>query len=105
MSGGSGTGRCLRSSFAAGSNSPNVHNVDFATFYPLRSEHSQPSWFFGFTCTQPPFCTLAFARHSIPHHPPNVSINDTMYLIQLARFSILYLTGFRKIVHWKLQDH
>jgi len=38
----------------------------------------------GFSLILPSFCTLMFAGHSIPHHPPNVSIPDTTYLVYLT---------------------
>ena len=41
--------------------SPNVHNVDFASFQPLRSQQSPSKLVLGFTHALPPFCTLTFA--------------------------------------------
>jgi len=43
--------------------SSNVHSVDFASF--LSQQAALSTWFMGFTCAQPSFCTLALARFSI----------------------------------------
>jgi len=67
------------SSVATCLSSPNVHSVDFASFQPLRSQHS-PSRLVS------TFCTITFPPGSIPHHPPNVNIPDTTSHVQLAKF-------------------
>ena len=43
-------------------------------------------------CLQSLFLTLTFARHSIPHLPPNVKTSDSY--VQQARFSILFGRNF-----------
>ena len=52
--------------------------------------------FLGFTHALPSFCTLTFSCHSIPHHPPNVSIPNTTSLVQPARFLSLFSGNFYK---------
>jgi len=65
---------------------PNVHSIFFTSFQPIRSQHNPSRLFFGLNLyALPPFCTITFAGHSIPHLPPYVSIPDTNWQVQLAK--------------------
>ena len=97
--------------------SPNIHDVDFTSFQPLRSQHSPSKLVFGlysfldsilYSNLCPPFRPPPPAQreNSIPYHPPNVSIRDTTTLIQPARFSILISGNFyrQQLVLGKLSN-
>ena len=93
------------SSIAACFSSPSIRSVDFASFQPLKRQHSPSRLVCGFhSC--PNFCTITFAHHSIPHCLPNVNMTDTTSHVQLANFSILFGRSFceQQLVLGKLSN-
>ena len=72
--------------------SPNVHSVDFASFQPLRSQHSPSRLVFGLYLYPTTILYSNLCPPFHPHHPLNVNIPDTTSHVQLARF-LSYLAG------------
>lgn len=48
-------------SVAVGFSSPNIYSADFATFHPLRNQHSPSKLLLGFTHAPSLFCTLTYS--------------------------------------------
>ena len=84
-----------------------MFSVDFATYQPLRSQHSPVISCLDSNRGLPPFWGLSFALPTTPH--PFVSTRDTTSLVQLLRFSILFGGKLYKQlqvleVAWKVTD-
>ena len=82
-------------------------SVDFATYQPLRSQHSPVILCLDSNRGLPPFWGLSFALPATLH--PFVSTRDTTSLVQLLRFSILFGGKLYKQlqvleVAWKVTD-